>query len=379
MRKNIKFGFGLLLGGMIVLLSQCKKDPEGTITPPGSTATPAPLQRPAGFPPLKIPADNPQTEEGVELGRHLFYDKKLSADLTLSCSSCHDQFRAFGDVNPVSEGVNGKIGRRQAMVLFNLAFQENFFWDGRVKTLEEQSLHPIMDSVELDTDLPTVIGRLEADADYPDMFKAAFGDNKITAERIGKAIAQFERTIISANSEFDRVKRISGNIDAPFTEDPNAIGSKNRGFTIFSTERGDCFHCHSVDVDGAYMGGGFGSDGIFLNNGLKDNYVDEGRKEVTGIDSDWGKFKVPSVRNVQFSAPFMHDGSIPNLDSIIGFYNFGGFLNPGYTDPNMKFAGDAAGTRNFTQQEIEDLKAFLGTLTDYEFLEDPRFANPFEE
>lgn len=379
MRKNIKFGFALLLGSMVLFLSQCKDEPKTPSTPTTSNATPAPLERPVGFPSLKIPADNPQTVEGIELGRHLFYDKKLSADLTMSCASCHDQFRAFGDINPVSEGVDGKVGRRQAMVLFNLAFQEDFFWDGRVKTLEEQSLHPIKDPLELNTDLPTVIGRLEADPDYPDMFKAAFGDKKVTAERIGKAIAQFERTMISANSEFDRVKRLSGDISTPFDENSNATGSKNRGFEIFSTERGDCFHCHSVDIDGAFMGGGFGADGVFLNNGLKDDYTgDEGRKEVTGVPSDWGRFKVPSVRNVTFSGPFMHDGSIASLDSVIRFYNFGGFLTP-YTDPNMKFAGSAAGTRNFTDDEIEDLKAFLETLTDYEFLEDPRFASPFED
>lgn len=379
MTKNIKLYTTLLLGASILFLSQCKKDNPSTGNTNTQIGTPAPLTKPAGFPPFQIPADNPQTEEGVELGRHLFYDKKLSADLSMSCSSCHLQYKAFSDLTPTSEGVEGLHGRRQAMVLFNLAFQNEFFWDGRVVGLEEQSLHPIKDPLELNTDLATVIARLEADPDYPDMFKAAFGDKNITEDRLGKAIAQFERTMISANSEFDRVKRISGNIDALFEEDTNTIGSKNNGYQIFATERGDCFHCHSVNVDGAYMGGGFGADGRFLNNGLNFEFSeDEGRKEVTNKDSDLGKFKVPSVRNVTFSAPFMHDGSIPDLDSIIGFYNFGGYLTP-YTDPNMKFAGDAKGTRNFTKQEIEDLKEFLGTLTDYEFLEDPKFANPFEE
>lgn len=365
----------LLLAGAFSI-TQCKDDPP--VQEPTTIGTPAPLKRPAGFPPLNIPANNPQTVEGVELGRHLFYDKKLSADLSMSCSSCHEQFRAFGDADPTSEGVDGQRGRRQSMVLFNLVFQKEFFWDGRAKSLEEQSLHPIIDPLELNTTLPTVIGRLEADAEYPDMFKAAFGDQNITEQRIGKAIAQFERTMISANSEFDRVKRMSGDIDAPFTEDPNTPGSKNRGFEIFSSEIGDCFHCHSVDADGAFLGGGFGVDGQYLNNGLKMDYsTDEGRKEVTGLQSDWGKFKVPSVRNIEFSAPYMHDGSIPNLDSLIGFYNFGGFLN-GNTDPNMKFAGPQMGNRNFSQQEILDLKEFIGTLTDYELLENPAFSDPHE-
>lgn len=375
--KNLKLHIALLIAVTVLALTQCKPDPK--VAPPTtSIGTPAPITPPAGFPAMNIPADNPQTVEGVELGRHLFYDKKLSADLTISCSSCHEQFRAFSDVNQFSSGVGGKIGRRQAMALFNLVFQEEFFWDGRVQSLEEQSLHPIKDPVEMDNTLPIVVSRLEADSAYPSMFKAAFGDTKINAERIGKAIAQFERTMISANSEFDRVKRLSGNIDAPFIEDPSTPGSKNNGFLIFTTERGDCFHCHSVDKDGAYLGGGFGQDLQFLNNGLKLDYSsDEGRKEFTGEASDWGKFKVPSVRNIEWSFPYMHDGSISDLDSLIGFYNFGGFDN-GNTDSNMKFAGDDKGTRNFTQQEIHDLKEFLKTLTDYEFLEDPRFSDPFE-
>ncbi len=375
--KHLKIHIVLLLCVAIFTLSQCKPEPKES-NPPTSVGTPAPITPPVGFPAMNIPADNPQTVEGVELGRHLFYDKKLSADLTISCATCHEQFRAFSDVDQVSTGVNGKIGRRQAMALFNLVFQEEFFWDGRAQSLEEQSLHPIVDPVEMDNTLPVVISRLEADSAYPSMFKAAFGDTKINEERIGKAIAQFERTMISANSEFDRVKRLSGNINAPFIEDPNTSGSKNNGFLIFTTERGDCFHCHSVDKDGAYLGGGFGQDLQFLNNGLKTDYSnDEGRKEFTNQASDWGKFKVPSVRNIEWSFPYMHDGSIPNLDSLIGFYNFGGFDN-GNTDPNMKFAGNDNGTRNFTTQEIQDLKEFLRTLTDYDFLEDPRFSDPFE-
>ncbi|WP_417612781.1 cytochrome-c peroxidase [Owenweeksia hongkongensis] len=367
-----------LLAILSIGLYQCKK-PEDQSSPV-MFGTPQPLEIPKGFPKTNIPADNPQTVEGVELGRHLFYDKKLSADLSISCASCHEQFRAFSDVGQMSTGVNGKIGRRHAMVLFNLAFQKEFFWDGRAKSLEEQSLHPIKDPVEMDNTLTVVISRLEADSDYPSMFKAAFGDTKINEERIGKAIAQFERTMISANSEFDRVKRISGNIDAPYIEDPNTPGSKNKGFEFFNDlNGGDCLHCHSIQADGAYMGGGFGTDLQFINNGLKMDYTgDLGRMEATDSLSDWGKFKVPSVRNVEWSFPYMHDGSIPNLDSLIGFYNFGGFDN-GNTSSFMKFAPSHMGNRNFTKQEILDLKEFLKTLTDYEFLENPKFSDPFEK
>ncbi|WP_169312770.1 cytochrome-c peroxidase [Owenweeksia hongkongensis] len=195
--KHLKIHIVLLLCVAIFTLSQCKPEPKES-NPPTSVGTPAPITPPVGFPAMNIPADNPQTVEGVELGRHLFYDKKLSADLTISCATCHEQFRAFSDVDQVSTGVNGKIGRRQAMALFNLVFQEEFFWDGRAQSLEEQSLHPIVDPVEMDNTLTVVISRLEADSAYPSMFKAAFGDTKINEERIGKAIAQFERTMISA-------------------------------------------------------------------------------------------------------------------------------------------------------------------------------------
>lgn len=364
---------------LIIGLYQCK-EPEVS-GEPVLFGTPQPLEIPKGFPATNIPADNPQTVEGVELGRHLFYDKRLSADLSMSCGSCHAQHRAFSDVtlDATSTGVDGIKGRRNSMALFNLAFQEKFFWDGRAQSLEEQSLHPIEDPLELNVKLETVIARLEADTAYPEMFAAAFGDNKISKKRIGKAIAQFERTMISANSEFDKVKRISGNIDAPFIEDASTVGSKNNGWLLFKGIQGDCFHCHSIEKDGAFLGGGFGINNQFRNNGLKMKYRgDLGRQGVTNEPSDFGKFKVPSVRNSERTAPFMHDGSVPSLDSVIRFYSFGGFSN-GNTDPQMDFAGDAKGTRNLSEQQIDDLEEFLKTLTDWEFLEDPRFSDPFAE
>ncbi|AEV32733.1 cytochrome-c peroxidase [Owenweeksia hongkongensis] len=368
-----------LLAILSIGLYQCKK-PEDQSSPV-MFGTPQPLEIPKGFPRTNVPADNPQTIEGVELGRHLFYDKRLSADLTQSCASCHAQHRAFSDVtlDPTSTGVDGIKGRRNSMALFNLAFQEKFFWDGRAQSLEEQSLHPIEDPLELNVKLETVIARLEADTAYPEMFAAAFGDNKISKKRIGKAIAQFERTMISANSEFDKVKRISGNIDAPFIEDASTPGSKNNGWLLFKGTTGDCFHCHSIEADGAFLGGSFGVNNQFRNNGLKMKYRgDLGRQGVTNEPSDFGKFKVPSVRNSERTAPFMHDGSVPSLDSVIRFYSFGGFSN-GNTDPQMDFAGDAKGTRNLSEEQIDDLEEFLKTLTDWEFLEDPRFSDPFAE
>lgn len=369
--NSTRFLSFLFLGSFLLILTYCTK-PE-TSEEEIYEATPFELEHPEGFPPFKIPDDNKLTVEGVKLGRFLFYDTLLSADLTKSCSSCHIQEKAFSDPNPTSTGVNGAKGRRNAMVLFNLIFQEDFFWDGRAQSLEEQSLHPIEDPLELNMDLPTVIARLEATEKYPKMFKAAFGTRKITKDRIAKAIAQFERTLISANSEYDRVKRPFANRNNPFDNE-----AANRGLLFFNNGDGaDCFHCHDIGPGGAYMGGGYVKDLIFVNNGLKEDYTgDFGRMEVTNDTNDYGSFKVPSIRNVIQSAPFMHDGSLNEIRDVIAFYETGGFLN-GNTHTNMEFAGK--GNRNFTDDQKADLIAFLETLTDWEFLQDTAFSNPFEK
>lgn len=371
-RMNRKW---IVIGILVVAvlgLSQCKED-EPANNGQSFTGTPYTLNVPTGFPPANIPPDNPMTVEGIELGRYLFYEKSLSEDNTINCASCHIQERAFTDVGPTSVGTQGIFGRRKSMPLFNLAFQENFFWDGRVTSLEAQSLHPIRDPIEMNNDLPTVIQRLSADPLYPPLFKAAFGDEQITAERIAKAIAQFERTMISANSKFDRVIRMQ--TGEQFT------ALEQRGYELFTSDfdpnggfGGDCFHCHG-ERETQYLFGAFGRDLQFVNNGLKAVYDDEGRAEVTNDPTDVGKFKVPSVRNVEFSFPYMHDGSIPNLDSLIGFYNFGGHKHVN-VDPNMKAAGIG---RNWSEGQKQALAAFLRTLTDYEFLEDSAFSNPHAE
>lgn len=361
MRKNFLILLALALG--VFLLSQCEADPRGGEEPAGFSATPYQLEVPQGFPPPNIPTDNPMTVEGVRLGRHLFYEKALSGDNSMSCGGCHFQERAFTDASPTSVGIDGIFGRRKAMALFNLAFHENFFWDGRTLTLEEQALIPIEDPIELNAKMEDVVARLTADPQYPPMFAAAFGSPEVTPERIGKAIAQFERTIISANSKFDSVVRLR--TGAQFTP------LEKLGHDMFFTEEGDCFHCHGA-AETKFLLGAFGRDLQFVNNGLKENYTDEGRAEVTGRNTDIGKFKVPSVRNVEFSFPYMHDGSVPNLDSLIGFYNFGGHLHPNI-DPNMKAAGIG---RGWTPQQRDALAAFLRTLTDYQFLQDTAFSNP---
>lgn len=365
-RKWSIFG---ILAIAIFGLSQCRReDPLGNNS--NAVGTPYTLEVPVGFPQPNIPADNPMTEEGIKLGRYLFFEKALSEDNSMSCGACHIQERAFTDRTPTSVGTQGLNGRRKAMPLFNLAFHDNFFWDGRVLTLEEQSIHPILDTLEFNNDVATVIQRLEANPIYPPMFDAAFGDNQITEKRIGKAIAQFERTMISSNSKFDRVVRLQ--TGEQFTQ------LEQRGYDLFNTDfdptggfGGDCFHCHG-ERETRYLFGAFGRDLQFLNNGLKATYADEGRAEVTNDPADVGKFKVPSVRNVEFSFPYMHDGSIPNLDSLVGFYNFGGHKHINI-DPNMKAAGIG---RNWSAGQKQALAAFLRTLSDFEFLQDSSFSNP---
>lgn len=352
----------LSLTALLITVFACEEEAPPAVNKE-NPATPLALKVPAGFPRPNTPADNPLTVEGVELGRHLFYETALSGDNSMSCGSCHMQERAFTDDSPVSTGIDGIPGRRKAMALFNLAFHDNFFWDGREVSLEEQALKPIIDPIELNADLDQVIVRLAAIPAYPPMFKAAFGDDQITAKRIAKAIAQFERTIISANSKFDRVVRLK--TGETFTTQEQA------GHDLFFSERGDCFHCHGA-VESKFLMGAFGKDLQFVNNGTKAQYQDEGRAEVTGKPEDVGKFKVPSVRNVEFSFPYMHDGSIPNLDSLIGFYNFGGHNHPNI-DPNMKAAGSG---RNWTRAQRNALAAFLRTLTDDSFLQDSAFSNP---
>lgn len=382
MKKYTLFILSIILIGT-GFLSRCKPDDDGP-TKPDSHGTPFDFGtiRPKGFPTPNIPADNPMTEEGIELGHHLFFDKRLSGDLTMSCAGCHNQNFFFADLpsNPTSLGIAGIKGRRNAMPLFNLAWQEFFFWDGRAMSLEEQSLHPIIDPVELNTDLPTVISRLELDSVYPDMFRAAFGDNEITDYRIAKALAQFERTIVSAESKFDRVERVGTDSYTP--EEARGRELFFSDFTSTGARGGDCFHCHGA-VETSYLMGSFGKEGDqFRNNGFKANYTsDEGRAEVTNKPSDVGKFKIPSVRNVQFTFPYMHDGSLGTgadpLMELIEFYNSGIHASSPNLDPNMTQNGFV--DKNWTDQQKKDLKAFLETLTDFTLQEDSAFQNPFEE
>lgn len=371
--KNLKLITLVLIGSLVLLLGQCRKDEKIVVDVPSTpTGTPYNLEIPDGFPAPFIPIDNPLTEEAILLGRYIFHDKRLSADNTMSCASCHLQFAAFTDGLPKSIGIRGLETKRHAMPIFNLAWQENFFWDGRALSLEEQALMPIQDPFELDNSLDTVIARFQNDTLYPQLFTDAFGDSKVTKERIGKAISQFERIIVSANSEFDSVVRIKTKSEF------NDLRAR-RGFDMFKSENGDCFHCHG-HLETAFQLGAFGQDLQFINNGLQsvaDQSKDVGREGVTHDVNDRSKFKVPSVRNVAFSPPFMHDGSIPDLDSLINFYATGVHNTP-TTDPNIS-KPNGLGQKNWTDGEKSDLIQFIKSLTDFKYLQDPAYADPFEE
>jgi cytochrome c peroxidase len=314
-------------------------------------ATPYTLVIPQGLPPMNIPSNNPLTVEGVELGKRLFYDPILSRDNTQSCASCHLQDFGFTDPNQFSTGIDGIAGPRNAMPLINLGWQTKFFWDGGANGLESQVMAPITNPIEMHETMANVVAKLNADAEYPELFKAAFGNAQVTSQNIMRAIAQFERTLISGNSKYDQYMRGEALLTA----------QELNGKALFEDmEKGDCVHCHS-------MGSTF-SDFEFRNTGLDSIPVDEGRYLITLNQGDRGKFKTPSLRNVELTAPFMHDGRFQTLLECVQHYNTG-FRYSANLDPNLSFAVKG----RMTQQEMEDLVAFMKTLTDEEFVNNPAF------
>lgn len=334
--------------------NSCKIDPstDPELLPHAHAHT---LDIPSGLPAMPIPANNPLTVEGIALGRKLFYDPILSKGNTQSCASCHRQAFAFTDSTlQHSIGVDGLTGTRNAMPLFNLGYQKKFFWDGGAASLEDQVLAPIQNPVEMHETLPNVIYKLQNHAEYPSLFEAAFGSSKITTNMLMKAIAQFERTLISGNSKFDKYMR--GEVSLT----PQELNGMN---LYMSEEKGDCFHCHTF--------GSTFSDFEFRNNGLDAEPVDMGRYLITLNPSDKGKFKTPSLRNVEVTAPYMHDGRFKTLDEVLHHYN-SGFIISDYIDPKLAILPK----NRMSQQEMNDIIAFLKTLTDYEFLSNPKFAKP---
>ena len=305
------------------------------------------IDAPLGLPPIPVPRDNPQTAEGVALGRKLFYEKKLSRDNTLACASCHNPLLGFTDGQKHSTGIGGKMGTRNAPTVINAAYFPSLFWDGRASSLEDQADKPITNPIEMGQGHDLWVSKLDADPTYKAAFQKAFGPGPATLGKVTKALATFERTVISGNSPFDRY-RYGGDKKAL---SPAAI----RGLAIFEDpKRGNCAACHTVGEKYALF-----SDGKFHNIGDGVNgegeLTDLGRYNETKIESDKGAFKTPSLRNIAQTAPYMHDGSLKTLKSVVDFYAGGGNSNP-YLDKQIKEI-------KLTGKERSDLVEFLKSLT----------------
>lgn len=323
--------------------------------------TPYVLQTPELFdqylPAPNIPIDNPLTVEGVFLGKKLFYDPILSGDNTLACAGCHAPATSFVDTNQFSIGIDMVAGNRNSMPLMNLAWNygDKFFWDGRSIGLEAQSLKPVTDTIEMHETWVNAMSKLQAHPNYPGLFKAAFGTQVIDSLLVAKALAQFERTLITGDSKFDKFLR-------------NELGLTSQelnGFSVYMNEnKGDCFHCHGSPTNPLW------TDNDFHNNGLDANFNDNGLGKVTGNPADNGKFKTPTLRNLVFTAPYMHDGRFMTIDQVIEHYSTG-LKNSPTIDPLMKKVGN--GGAQLTPTEKADLKAFLLTLTDSSFNNNPNY------
>ena len=324
--------------------------------------TPYSLEIPSSLPPIDVPPDNPLTEEGVSLGRMLFYEPLLSRDGSQSCASCHLQATGFSDPNQFSTGIDGDQGERNAMALINIAWSDELNWDGSSINLEDQAFEPITNPVEMHDTWLNVSNKLNAHSEYPDLFKAAFNIDQIDSNYVVKAIAQFERTLISGNSKWDKWYR--GEVS--LTE------QELRGWDLFNVDRtdfsagADCFHCHTAPHF---------TDFTFHNNGLDsdENFSDLGLYETTGSDVDKAKFKTPTLRNIEVTGPYMHDGRFSTLEEVIEHYNSGGHASS-TVSPLMKNIGDGL---LLSPEDKQALIAFLRTLTDEEFLNNSKFSSPF--
>jgi cytochrome c peroxidase len=305
------------------------------------------IEPPLGLPAVPVPAANSPTAETVALGRKLFYDPRLSADNTLACASCHNPTLAFTDGRQHSTGVSGKIGTRNAPSVLNAAYSSVQFWDGRAPTLEEQVAGPIANPIEMNQSHDVCVGKLEADPVYRTEFEHAFGPGPITIGKVKNAVASFERTLLSADSPFDRYE---------YGGDRNALSAAaRRGLVIFrDAKKGNCATCHTIGAHYALF-----TDGKFHNIGVSVNeegdLTDLGRYDDTKIESDKGAFKTPTLRNVAKTAPYMHDGSQKTLKAVVDFYAGGGNSNP-YLDKEIKVI-------HLSGQERADLVAFLESLT----------------
>jgi len=375
--KNCLFLFALLL--MTASCDSCKEKPP----PPNYKATPYDFNVPPYFPTqLNVEDGNPLTVEGIELGRYLFYDGRLRGylgndpDSLMSCATCHVQQYGFkcGMDNPrfpdgKTFGITGIPTPHNMMPLCNLIFNHNgYFWNGSIhksnpnaqqRTLEDVVYMGVVAPHEMNSTMERCVNAIASIGIYPPKFKAAFGTEEVTAERIQKAIGQFIRTLVSSNSKFDKYIR----------KEVQLSTEELQGYILFITEEGaDCFHCHGGD------GNLLMTTNSFYNNGLDDVFIDaKDRFSITFNENDKGAYRAPSLRNIAVTAPYMHDGRFKTLDEVIDFYSEGVKYSP-YVNPLMHKVNQ--GGAMLTPLQKRQLKAFLLTLTDEEFLNNPKFSKP---
>ena len=313
-----------------------------------------------------IASDNPLTIQGVKLGRMLFHEDMLSKDGSQNCSSCHLQEFAFSDTARFSIGVEKMRGGRQAMAVFNMSWNTNqFFWDGRSDLVRDQSLKPIQDPLEMNETLENVVAKLSDSKMYRDQFSRTFGSDEITSEKMSLAMEQFMNSIVSYNSKYDQ--HLAGT--ATLTD------SEERGRKLFFTEfnpffpdqaGADCAHCPDGD--------NFEND-QYMNNGLDADadFTDKGREDATEKPEDRAKFKVPSLRNIEMTPPYMHDGRFNTLEEVVDHYNEG-IKSSSTVDPAILNTVDGL---KLTAEDKTDLVNFLKTMTDNDLLTNPEYASPF--
>ncbi|PIQ47438.1 MAG: cytochrome-c peroxidase [Cytophagales bacterium CG12_big_fil_rev_8_21_14_0_65_40_12] len=338
----------LAFGWVLFSLWSCQHVPEHQ---PDNSFT---FVKPPHFPEATYTLDkNPITEQGVALGRKLFFDPILSRDNSVSCNNCHQQSRAFADspLHPTSIGVDSKFGIRNAPSLANMAFLKEFFWDGGVTHLDFVPINAIESQVEMDEKLAHVVEKLNAREEYRQMFKLAFGIDEITSPYMLQALSQFTALMISADSKYDRYVLYGEALSA----------NELRGLELFEQK---CASCHSGELF---------SDQTYRNNGLSTVFGDEGRARITESSEDIGKFRVPSLRNAAITGPYMHDARFKTLLQVLDHYD-GLMVGSSTLDPSFKNGNEVVGIP-LTEEEKAKIIDFINTLTDYTFISDDRFRN----
>jgi cytochrome c peroxidase len=332
----------------IILLEACKKTDVNSYKPTFLT-----FNVPNGWPQpaTNIFANNPLTEEGFQLGRKLFYDGKLSKDGNFPCASCHQQFAAFATFDhDLSHGFNNSFTTRNATPTFNLAWMPLLHWDGGINHIEVQALAPLTGPNEMAETLENVLTKLKNDASYPELFRKAFGSTEINSQKMLKAIAQFMGSMVSSNSKYDKVK----NGTATFT------ASEQAGYNFFKAK---CDACHKEPL---FTDNSFRNNGLAINNFLNDF----GRMKITNMAADSLKFKVPTLRNVELTYPYMHDGRLYSLRDVLDHYSSNLITTQPTLDPLLR------SRIAMTTTDKNNLVAFLRTLTDNEFTTNTRFSQP---